>query len=136
MRGTHVSGMGRDEGSEVEARVPSWPNVVFPDQRRDELTGIEARRSRRRQYSLTKTQKVRVPIEWPLMPLCDHQKGVGRRLAMWRLSDRACGPRVRRSLTDWKEKRCLASEKRWPQGWTGYEIGGWRDGTSLTSPAS
>ena len=70
------------------------------------------------------------------MPLCDHQKGVGRRLAMWRLSDRACGPRVRRSLTDGKELRCLASEKKWPQGWTGYEIGGWRDGTSLLLASS
>jgi hypothetical protein len=99
------------------------------------MTGMmEACRSR--QYSLTKTQKVRAPIGWPLMPWCDHQKGVGRHLAMWRLSDRVCGPRVRRSLTDGKELRCPASEKRWQAWWTGYEIGGWRDGTSLTSPAS
>jgi hypothetical protein len=119
---------GRKRGREFQAGPLS-------ESRRDEMTGMmEACRSR--QYSLTKTQKVRAPIGWPLMPWCDHQKGVGRHLAMWRLSDRACGPQVKRSLTDGKELLCPPSEKRW-QGWrTGYEIGGWRDGTSLTSPAT
>jgi hypothetical protein len=104
---------------------------------RGEMTGMDGRVADRGGYSLTKTQKVRVPIGWPLMPWRDHRKGVGRHPAMWRLSDRACGPRARRcSLADGKEIRCPASETRWPQGWTGYEIGGWRDGTSPTSPAS
>ena len=42
---------------------------------------------------------------------------------------------MRRSPTDGKELRCLASEKRWQRWRTGYEIGAWRDGTSSTSPA-
>lgn len=89
-----MSGMGRDKGSGEGVRVPSWPPL---SSKRDEMTGNAM------QYSLTKTQKVRAPIGWPLMPWCDHQKGVGRHLATWRLSDRACGPRVRHSLTDGKE---------------------------------
>jgi hypothetical protein len=80
-------------------------------------------------YSLTKTQKVRGPIGWPLMSSCDRQKGVGRHLATWRLSDQACGPQARCSLTGGKELRCPASGKRW-QGQNGYEIEGARDGTS------
>ena len=119
---------GRKRGREFQAgpveRVPG--GMRRPD---DGSVQIE------RQYSLTTTQKVRAPIGWPLMPWCDHSKGVGRLLVMWRLSVRACGSRARRSLTGGKEPLCPALEKRW-QGWSGYEIGGWRDGTSQTSSAN
>jgi hypothetical protein len=120
-----VTDMGRDEWSEVGGRVPSCPvgGMRWPAG----SVHVET-------YSLTKTQKVRAPIGWLLMLWCDHQKGVGRHLATWRLSDRACGPRVRCSPTGGKEIRCPASGKRW-QGKTEYEIEGGGDGTSPTSLA-
>ena len=84
-------------------------------------------------YSLTRTQKVRVPIGRHPMFWCDQQKGVGRHLGMWRPSDRGCGPRVRCSpTTGGKEIGCPASGKRW-DGWSEYEIGGGRDGTWAAS---